>query len=152
MVQFDYDLVRRVNRAYAVLGSSQTLDSLYHFLKAEEFEEMYDEVGISENHRDISYGTVKEFNLRDESEATQCVNFLGNNHSFEDNVVVRIRNADDAPDNLREKLEYNIKSFHEKNSYNPNTPSTCVLVSGTDSLTKYDFTLSGRIFSPSELR
>lgn len=152
MVQFDYDLVSKANRAYAVQGSSGVLDELFRFLKSEEFGEMYDAAEISEKHRNLSYGTVREFDLKHKSEAEQCIEFLGGNYGFEDNVLVRIQNADEAPNSLREKLEHRIKSFHEKNSYDPNTPNTCVLVSGTDSLSKYDFTLSGRIFSPPALQ
>lgn len=152
MSQFDYKLVLDVNRAYAVAGSRRKLDDLFDFLRRNDFQQIYDDAGISEENRDIHYGTVKEFDMSNKSDAEKCTNFLNGRHSFRDDVLVRVRNADDAPEELREDLEHGIKTFHEQNSFKNGDPSTCVLVSGTDSLTKYDHTLSGRIFGPPELK
>lgn len=153
MSQYDYELVLDVNRAYAVNGSEEPLDNLFTFLKQEDFEQIYDDADISEEHRDLGYGVVREFDMSTESGSQDAVDFLTDRtNNFEEDVLVRIRNADEAPDDLREDLEHAIKSFHETHSFDTHSPNTCVLVSGADSLTRHDFTLSGRIFSPPELR
>lgn len=153
MSQFDYKLVIDVNRAYAVNGSRGPLDDLFTFLKRGDFEEIYDDADISEEHRDLGYESVREYDFNNVQDAQECVDFMASRHDFEGDVLIRVRNADDAPEDIREDFEHAIKSFHEQNSFGPEDDvSTCVLVSGTDSLTQYDFTLGGRIFSPPELR
>lgn len=86
------------------------------------------------------------------SEAKECIDYLGHQHGFSEDVLIRIRNVDDASEEHRENLEHRIKGFHERHSYGMDSPSTCVLVSGTDTLTKYDPTLSGRIYGPPEFQ
>lgn len=150
MVKFDYSTILHANNAYAVLGNENTLDSLFNLLRQNDLEDIYEEAGISKENRDIGYGTVKEFDMS--SEAQECINYLGNTHGFSEDVLIRIKNVDDASEEYHEQLEHRIKEFHEKHSYDMNTPSTCVLVSGTDRLTKYDSTLSGRLYTPPELQ
>lgn len=150
MVEIDYQLVLDVNRAYAVLGSESKLDSVFEFLKQNDLEAVYEEADIPEEHRDIQYHTVREFDMSDPSEAQDCIDFLGKSN-FSQDVLVRVRNADQSSEEHRESLEHRIKGFHESNSYMTDGIRTCVLVSGVDRLTKYDRTLSGRIFSPHRL-
>ena len=146
MVEIDYDLVRNVNKAYAAIGAEEDMDSLFSFLQAEDFQQIYEEAEISEEHRDLGYSVVKEFDMSNKEEAKDCVEFMGGRHGFTQDVLVRVKNVDDAPDDLDEDFGMIVKSFHENHSYDPDTPSTCVLVSGTDRLTQYDPSLSGRIF------
>lgn len=59
MTKFDYKTILNVNCAYAVLGGENTLDSLFNLLHQNDLEDIYEEAGISEENRDIKYGTVK---------------------------------------------------------------------------------------------
>jgi hypothetical protein len=98
---------------------------------------------------DLEY--VKEFNLDVESQAQKASDILSKAGNSNQTVGIRLKNynEDGVSEQDKKDIAHSIKGCWEKRASRfENRPHTVIILSGDDTVTKYDSTLSGRIYSP----
>lgn len=120
----DKETEHKVRSSYVTISTPAKADSLQ-----QEFFSDFDE--------------TTEFDL--ETEAEDCLTFLRNSTQVDGDVGVRIRNFDMATTELKIDIARAIKGFWESNSFS-SSDDTIIIVSGTESLSQYENSLSGRVY------
>lgn len=109
---------------------------------------IFDESQADEIQEDLfpDLDETAEFDL--EGEAEEAAEFLKNSQSVQGEAGVRLRNYDAADRDTKVEIARAIKAFWESRSFMPDDPDTVIVVSGTQSLSEYEPSLSGRVYAP----
>lgn len=86
-----------------------------------------------------------EFDLSEELD--EAIEYMQNYRRSDGHLGLRLRNYDDI--NTRDdkvNLAQLIKAFWESRSFDPDSPDTVIIVSGTDSLSQYEPDLGMRVY------